>query len=147
MKVKDIMTQDVVCAAPDTRLGDIAQMMVEHDCGAIPIAERSDARRLVGMVTDRDIVCRVVAEGRNPHDMTAREIMSSPVRGVSPDDDIEQCCRVMEREQVRRAPVFQTDGTCCGIVSQADIALHAPEHETAELVHEVSRGRQTAKAI
>jgi CBS domain-containing protein len=140
MRVKDIMTQDVVTATPDTSLKDIGKMMVENDCGAIPIVERRGDQKPVGIVTDRDIVCRAVAEGRNPMEMTAREIMSSPVETVAPDDDIDNACRVMERRQIRRAVVADGGGSCCGIIAQADIALNAPEHETAELVQEVSRG-------
>jgi CBS domain-containing protein len=114
-------------------------MMVEHDCGAIPVVSSQSDKRPVGVVTDRDIVCRIVAAGKDTLRSTAKECMSSPVVTVTPDTGLEKCCQAMEEAQIRRAPVVDASGSCCGIVSQADIAKHAPERNTGELVKEVSR--------
>ena len=92
----------------------------------------------VGIVTDRDICCRTVAEGKNPLEMRAGDCMSSPCVTVTPEMSVEDCCRMME-EKIRRVPVVDERDACCGIVAQADIARHAPEQETAEVVKEVSR--------
>jgi len=117
----------------------VAKMMVDCDCGEIPVVENRDGKQLVGVITDRDIVCRVVAEGKNPLHLTARECMSSPVTTVTPAMSLDECVRVMEAHQIRRVPVVERTGACCGIISQADIAACTSEHKTAELVREVSR--------
>jgi CBS domain-containing protein len=138
MKVREIMSNNLVCCTPDTPLADVARLMVEHDCGQIPVLGVAD-RRPVGVVTDRDIACRTVAQGRNPLNLTARECMSSPVVTVSADAGMDECCRTMEQRQVRRLPVIEKNGECCGIVSQADIARVASENVAGHVVKEVSR--------
>lgn len=145
MQVKEIMAKDVACCTPSTQLRDVAQMMVDCDCGAIPVVESNDSRRPVGVVTDRDICCRAVAKGKNPLEMNASDVMSKNVKTVKPDTDLEECCNVMEHEQIRRIFVVDKDGACCGVVAQADIALHGPEHEVAETVRDVSKAAQSAR--
>lgn len=139
MQVKEIMTRDVAYCSPDTSLQEIARMMREHDCGAIPVFDNDQNRHVIGIVTDRDIVIRAVAQGQNPAQLTARDVMSQPVATIPVDADIDECCRLMEERQVRRVPVVERDGSCVGIVSQADVARSAPEHETAEVVQEISK--------
>ncbi len=139
MQVKDIMTREPACCMPDTNLQEVARLMVECDCGEIPVVENRQSMKPVGVVTDRDICCRTVAEGKNPLEMTAGDCMSSPCVTVTPEMGVEDCCRVMEENQIRRVPVVDERGACCGIVAQADIAQRASERETAEVVKEVSR--------
>ena len=139
MQVKEIMTRDVAYCSPDTSLQEIARMMREHDCGAIPVFDNDRNRHVIGIVTDRDIVIRAVAQGQNPAQLTARDVMSQPVATIPADADIDECCRLMEERQVRRVPVVERNGSCVGIVSQADVARSAPEHETAEVVQEISK--------
>jgi CBS domain-containing protein len=103
------------------------------------VVENSTTRTPVGVVTDRDIVVRVIARGMNPIGMTARQIMSTPAFTVMPDTPLEDCCRTLEVKQVRRAPVVDEQGSCCGMISQADIAQHASERITAEVVRTVSQ--------
>jgi CBS domain-containing protein len=145
MEVKDIMTPNPVCCTPDTRLEDVAQMMVRHDCGEIPVVENEESMRLVGVVTDRDIVCRSLAQGKDPMGMSAKECMSSPCVTVTPETSLEECCKIMEEHQIRRVPVADRGGQCCGMVSQADIARHAPTQQTAEVVKEVSQPNAAAE--
>lgn len=147
MTVNEFMTHDPTCCTPDTSLRDVAKMMVECHCGEIPVVQSRDDKRLVGVITDRDIVCRAVAEEKNPLEMTARDCLSSPVVTVTPETSLEECCRTMEENQIRRVPVVDRDGVCCGIVSQADIAAEAPRQETGELVREVSRQTQTPSRV
>ena len=111
--------------------------MVEADCGEIPVTDSSN--RLIGVITDRDIVCRAVAKGKNPTAMTAAEIMTEPVVCVNEDSSLDEVLSVMEENQIRRVPVVDASGCCCGIISQADVALHAREGQTGELVREVSK--------
>lgn len=139
MNVRDIMTKDPACCTADTSLQEVAKMMVDHDCGCVPVVDSEDSKIPVGMITDRDITTRVVAEGKNPLDLTAADAMSSTVVSVTPETSVEECCNVMESSQIRRVAVVDKNGACCGIVAQADIATNAPAFETAEVVQEVSK--------
>jgi CBS domain-containing protein len=135
---KEIMTPAPQCCSAETPLNEVANLMVEADCGEIPVTDASN--RLIGVITDRDIVCRVVAKGKNPSAVTASECMSEPVVVVNEDTKLEDVVAVMEENQIRRVPVVDASGCCCGIISQADVALSANETETGELVREVSKG-------
>jgi CBS domain-containing protein len=147
MIAKEVMTKDPTCCSPDTTLQDVARLMVEHDCGEIPIIENTESRRPIGVITDRDIVCRTLAEGRDPMDMTAGECMTSAPITVSSDQSIDECCEIMEKHQIRRVPVVDAQGACCGIVSQADIARRVSQRAAGELVHDVSKpARVSARA-
>lgn len=134
---RDIMTSSPQCCTGETTLNEVANLMVEADCGEIPVTDASN--RLVGVITDRDIVCRAVAKGKNPSSVTAAEIMTEPVVCVNEDSSLDAIMAVMEENQIRRVPVVDASGCCCGIISQADIALNAREGEVGELVREVSK--------
>jgi CBS domain-containing protein len=140
------MTKNPVCCSPITSLLDVARAMVEHDCGEIPVVRLED-RSLIGVVTDRDIICRVVATGRNPLEETAETCMSTPVVVARESTSVEECARLMEENKIRRLPIVNGGGACCGIVSQADIAQHAPRRVTAELVKDVSEPLHNASAV
>lgn len=144
MQVQEIMTQNPACCTPDMDLQQVAKLMSQHDCGAIPVVEDEQDRKLVGIITDRDIACRAVAAGQNPFAATAADCMTSPVFAANPDMDIAQCIREMEEHQVRRMPVSDKNGACCGMVAQADIARAMPERESGELVREISQPDQSA---
>ena len=137
MLVKDLMTQNPVCCAADTDLQAVAQLMTNFDCGEIPVCDETG--RPIGVVTDRDIICRMLARGENPLRHTAADCMSQPVFTVSPEASLEEAARVMESHQVRRLPVVDSDRICCGILAQADIATTAPPKLTAEVVERLSQ--------
>ena len=139
MEVREVMTDSPTCCTPETGLQEVAQMMVECDCGCIPVVDSNDTKMPVGMITDRDITCRVVAQGRNPLDLTARDAMTSTVVSVTPETSLEECLDLMEESQVRRIAVVDGDGKICGIVAQADVARNADDQRTAEVVQEVSK--------
>jgi CBS domain-containing protein len=144
MNVKDIMSQDVACCTPDTPIQDVAQLMVDRDCGAIPVVDDIDTRRLLGVVTDRDIAARIVAQGFDPLEKTAADCMSTPVHSVPLDATLEEAERTLQEHQVRRLPVIDSsNGACCGIIAQADLARYAPSSETAETVKRVSQPSPT----
>jgi CBS domain-containing protein len=147
MQVKEIMTPDPACCTPDTMLQRVAEMMVENDCGEIPVVENIASMKPVGVITDRDITCRTVAKGLNPLVMTAGDCMTSPCVTVTPDMLLDDCCRRMEENQIRRVPVVDEGGACCGIVALADIAKHAGKRDTAEVVKEVSEPSSSASAV
>ena len=137
--VTSVMTANPACCAADTALREVARMMIDNDCGEIPVVDDRKSMRVVGVVTDRDITCRAVAKGMNPLEMTADSCMSSPVVTVTPDTTLDECCRLMEEHQIRRMPVVDPDRRCLGIVSQADLARNATPRQTAEVLAEVSR--------
>lgn len=140
MRVKELMSETVTCVTPDMSLQEAAQYMDERDIGSLPVVESAENKKLIGMITDRDITCRTVARGKNPLELTVQDAMSSgPIFSVHPETDEQELCKIMEEHQVRRMPVVDEQGVCCGIVSQADVAGKASEHETAEIVQEVSR--------
>lgn len=138
MQVQDIMTRDPACCTPKSTLQDVAQQMAECDCGEIPVLD--ERQRPVGVVTDRDICIRAVAKGKDMKKATAAEIMSVPVYTVQPQDELEQCLRQMEDRQVRRVPVVDAHGACCGIVAQADIARALGNARAGKVVRDISQG-------
>lgn len=136
MQVQDVMTKNPACCAPEATLRDAARLMSDNDCGEIPVIDQD--RRPVGVITDRDIACRAVAQGHGP-DTPVREVMSNPVVTASPETELAQCCKTLDDNKIRRAPVVDQNGACCGVIAQADIARNATEHETAQFVRDVSQ--------
>ena len=130
MKVKDAMHKGVDWVSPDTPVSELAKLMREHDIGAIPIGEND---RLIGMVTDRDITMRAVAEDRLPSSTSVRDVMSEKIYYCFEDDDVEEAARCMAENQVRRLPILNRDKRLTGIVSLADIAKTHEECEKTAL--------------
>jgi CBS domain-containing protein len=122
MKASEIMTPSPRTCTAQASVQEVARLMLEADTGVIPIVEAEGSQRLVGLVTDRDLAVRVLAQGRGG-DAKVQEAMSSEVAGVRPDDDLKTVRRLMEERQVRRVPVCDDQGRCLGIISQADLAL------------------------
>jgi len=134
--VKDAMTSDVNTATPSLSLTDAAKLMKQEDVGSVPVV---DGERLIGMLTDRDIVVRGIADGSDPHAVKAGDIASRDVVTVRPDDDLDDALRLMAQHQVRRLPVVE-DGHLVGVLAQADVAHEAKEKAVGQLVEEISRG-------
>jgi CBS domain-containing protein len=139
MRVRDIMTKDVVCCTRDTPLPDVARLMTQADCGSLPVIEDADRKLLVGLITDRDIVCRTIAQDRDPMHLTAGDCMTARVIAVGPEDEVQTATDLMREYQVRRLPVQDADGACCGMVAQADVAQGAPRETVAAVVRGVSQ--------
>lgn len=136
MNVSSVMTANPACCTASTPLRDVARMMITNDCGEIPVVD--DANMPIGVVTDRDITIRVVAEGRDTTSATAADAMSAPVRTVTSDTSLRDCVCLMEADQIRRVPVVDSLGRLTGIVSIADLALAGKDEATAEVVKEIS---------
>ena len=134
---RDVMTPDPACCTLNTTLDQVAKLMAYNDCGEIPVLDTAD--QPIGVITDRDIVCRVVAEGKNPGAYTVEHYMTQPVVTVRADAPLDEVVSTMEKHQIRRVPVVDDRGCCAGIIAQADIAWTGGEHDVAELVREVSR--------
>jgi CBS domain-containing protein len=136
-RCSEIMTRDVRTAMRETPLSEIAMMMRDGDMGAVPVVENG---RLIGIVTDRDIVVRCVADGHGP-DTPVSEAMTTEIFSVRPDDFVFEAIRLMGDKQVRRVPVVAEDGKLAGIISMADVALETEDElEIAETLEEISSG-------
>jgi CBS domain-containing protein len=132
MQAREIMTKNPRTVTPDASLTEAARLMKSEDVGIIPVVENSESRNLVGVVTDRDIAIRVVAEGRDPNGATVRDVMSTNVRTCRESDSVDQIMDLMGKEQVRRVPIVDDRGSLVGIVAQADVVLHAHDDGKAE---------------
>ena len=142
--VTSVMTANPACCTTDTPLREVARLMIENDCGQIPVVDGKGAP--VGVVTDRDITVRIVAEGRDTMNATASDAMSSPVQTVRQDSSLQDAVALMETAKIRRVPVVDATGKLAGIVSVADIALSGKDKSTAEVVKEVSEpGQNTTR--
>jgi CBS domain-containing protein len=139
MNVKDLMTKNPVTCLPTAKLNEVAKLMDENDCGEIPVIRSKDKPELVGVITDRDICCRAVAQGKNPSSVAVSECMSSPVFTVTPDADIAKTCKTFEEKEVRRLPVVDKSNHVVGILSLADIAERAPEQYAKEILRHAGK--------
>jgi CBS domain-containing protein len=137
-KVADVMTQRPRAVAPQTPLTEVAQLMESDDVGSVPVVE---GERLVGIVTDRDIVVRAIAKGKDPTGMPASDISSRELVTVHPDDDLSDALELMAQHQVRRLAVT-ADDRLVGVVSQADVARQGKDKETGQVVEGISREPQ-----
>lgn len=135
MKVKDIMHSPVELCDPATRIADVAEKMMRHDCGIIPVVTD---RKPIGVITDRDIAMRIVAEARDPRETCAKEIMSTRVVSVRENASMEECCCLMGQHKLRRLLVIDPNDELIGIVSTADIAKNSDPHETGRLMKLIS---------
>ena len=147
MKVSEIMTIDPACCTAQSSLEEVGKMMIINDCGEIPVVKDMSGKSPIGVITDRDIVCRTIALGINPFDVTVADCMSSPAVTVMADMSLEECARILEENQIRRVPVVDERGRCCGIVALADIARQAREDITVEVVKEVSEPTASASSV
>lgn len=145
MKVEDIMTSNPVTCMTDTSIRQAAKWMVECDCGALPVVDSEDTP--VGVITDRDITCRIVAQGKDPYALTVGDAMTRHAATVFRDTTVEECLELMEESQVRRMVVLDDDGTICGVVALADVARSVQPEEAAELVRELSVETSTPSQV
>jgi CBS domain-containing protein len=123
MQVREIMTNNPACCTPDSTLQEVARMMIENDCGCIPVVNDLTNKKPAGTITDRDITIRTVAAGQNPVPMKASDIMSIDIATIKPNQSLEECLRAMEEKDIRRILVIDENGSCCGIVAQEDIVV------------------------
>jgi CBS domain-containing protein len=135
-KVRDVMTSRPFCVSPDTPISEVAVVMEKEDIGAVPVLE---GEQLAGMITDRDIVVRAIAKGKDPRGMPVRDAWTREVFAVREDDDLSDAIQAMASYQVRRLPVVDEENRLVGVIAQADVALEAKEKATGEMVEEISK--------
>ena len=132
MQVRDVMTRDPACVTPGATIREAAQLMQRENVGIVPVIEEKGTKRLLGVVTDRDIAIRVVAEGRDGSARVSEVMSSSRISTCTPDDDVDDAMKVMANEQVRRIPIIDDRGTLVGLVAQADIVRKGHDGNRAE---------------
>ena|SRR5947209_8548083 len=140
MNCREVMTENPVCCLPTDAVNAAARMMRREDVGAVPVVNDEKNMRLIGILTDRDLAIKVVAESRDSSNTTVRDVMTSTIIACRTDDDLSSAIRAMEEHQIRRVPVVDDDGRIVGIISQADVATRVREPEkTAEVVKGISQ--------
>jgi len=135
-KVQDVMSTRPRCVSPDTPVTEAAELMESEDVGSLPVLEGDE---LAGMITDRDIVIRAIARGKDPRGMPVREVSTRDVVAVRGDEDLSEALKLMASHQVRRLPVVDESNHLVGVLAQADVAREAREKTVGELVEEISR--------
>lgn len=131
VRIRDVMTSNPIFSMPDASVQDVARLMVETNCGEIPICRDG---KVVGIITDRDLACRITASGRDPAQTKARDIMTMLPVTVFAEDSLRTAIEMMEQEAIRRVPVVDGDGTLVGIVSQVDVASRASRRKAGQLL-------------
>jgi CBS domain-containing protein len=149
MQAQELMTRDPACCTPEDPAQKAAELMSQHDCGAIPVVDNEDSRQLCGMITDRDIAIRGVARGRGA-EAKVEELMTRDPECCGADSDIEEVERIMSERQVRRVPIIDAGGQLVGIISQADLARSdnaISDKEVGQVVERISEpGRRVRSA-
>lgn len=134
--IREVMTPNPQSVDPSTTVAEAARLMRDHDVGSLPVVEGG---KVTGVVTDRDIAMRAVAEGKDPQNTKVGEVCSGDLVTIDPQQDLDEALRLMARHQVRRLPVVEEDGRLVGVVAQADIATESTDEKTGELVEEISK--------
>lgn len=134
--IRDVMTTNPRSIEADKPVSEAAQLMRDENVGLAPVVEGD---RLVGTLTDRDIAIRVVAEGRDPQSTPVREVASTDLVTLDPEQELGEALRLMAQHQVRRLPVVEEDGRLVGVVAQADVAQEGDDQQTGQLVERISQ--------
>jgi CBS domain-containing protein len=139
MKVREAMSTNPVCCLRSDTAQKVARILCEHNIGSVPVVEDQQSRKLIGMITDRDLCCSVVAEGLDPKRTSIERFVSLDLVTCRDGDNLEKCERAMQKHQIRRIPVVDGEDHCIGIVSQADLALKDKPERVSRTVAEISK--------
>jgi CBS domain-containing protein len=146
MKVREVMTRQPICCHSRDSAVAVAQILRDEDIGSVPIISEADSQRVEGIITDRDIVCRIISEGLDPSTTTIEMFITRDPVTCRPEQSLESCEKLMQTHRIRRIPVVDNQGRCVGIVSQADLARSLPAEKVHKTVAEISRPSQTIVA-
>ena len=144
MKIREVMTPDPVCCLSTDTAQKVAQVMRDENVGSLPVVADTQSCKLIGVITDRDICCAIVAEGLDPKNTTIEKHISSDLITCRDGENLDKCERAMQEHQIRRIPVVDSDGRCIGIVSQADLALKDKPEKVSKTVAEISKPSMAA---
>jgi CBS domain-containing protein len=134
--IREVMTSNPSTIEADGFVVEVAKIMKAEDAGVVPVTENG---RLIGMVTDRDIAIRVVAEGKDPQSTSIREVASTDLVTIDPEQDLDEALHLMAQHKVRRLPVVEEDGRLVGVIAQADVAREGDDTKTGQVVQEISQ--------
>ena len=146
MKIREIMSRDPACCVPSDSAQTVAKMLCDRNIGSMPVVANQQLRKLVGMITDRDLCCSVVAEGRDPKTTRIETLVSLPPLSCREGANVETCEHLMQEHQVRRMPIVDAEDRVIGIVSQADLALKDKPERVSKTVAEISKARPSIAA-
>jgi CBS domain-containing protein len=146
MKIETVMTKQPICCSPSDSVQRVAQMMRQQDVGAIPVVSDLVSKKLVGIITDRDLCVTALAEGKEPHSTTIAPYFTKEVITCSPEDTLEACEQKMRQHKIRRIPVVDNKNECVGIIVQADIARVDKPESFQALIAEISRPKRKPPA-
>ena len=142
MKIREVMSADPVCCLPTDSAQGVARVMRDHNVGSIPVVMDQNSRRLVGVITDRDLCCSVVADGLDPKGTAIEKFMTLNPVTCREGENVEICERLMQEHQIRRIPIVDADDRVIGIVAQADLALKDKPERVSKTVAEVSKSAE-----
>ncbi len=146
MKIREVMSANPICCLPGDTAQQVAQMMCDHNIGCIPVVVDQQSRKLVGMITDRDLCCSVIAGGLDPRTTKIERFVSAELVTCRDGENIDKCERAMQQYQVRRIPIVDGEDRVIGIVSQADLALKAKPDKVSQTVKAISDSKQPGVA-
>jgi CBS domain-containing protein len=146
MKVREVMTPDPVCCIPSDTAQKVAQVLRDENVGSLPVVADRQSLTLIGMITDRDICCSIIADGLDPKKTAIEKYVTADVVSCRDGENLDKCERAMQEHQIRRIPVVDGDGRCIGIVSQADLALRDKPEKVSRTVAEISRPKSPSIA-
>ena len=146
MKIREIMSRDPACCVLSDSAQTVAKILCDRNIGSMPVLADQQSRKLVGMITDRDLCCSVIAQGLDPKTTQIEKLISFPPMSCRDGENIETCERLMQEHQVRRAPIVDAEDRVIGIVSQADLALHDKAERVSKTVAEISKTSQPSIA-
>jgi CBS domain-containing protein len=146
MKIREVMSRDPVCCLPSDSAQRVAEVMCEHNVGSIPVVMNLESRKPVGVTTDRDLCCSVIAKGLDPKAATLEKLMTLNPITCREGENVETCECLMQEHQVRRVPIVDGDDRVIGIVAQADLALKDKPERVSKTVAEISKNAEPSIA-
>jgi CBS domain-containing protein len=144
MKVREMMTPEPVCCTPEHTAQKVARILRDQNVGSVPVVLDQQSRTLLGMITDRDLCCAVIADGLDPKTTKIEKMISLNPITCRDGENIDECERLMQSHQLRRIPVVDSEGHCIGIVAQADLALREKPEKVSRTVTEISKPHETS---
>jgi CBS domain-containing protein len=146
VKVREIMSRDPACCVFTDTAQSVAKILCDRNIGSMPVVADQQSRKLVGVITDRDLCCSVVAQGMDPKTTTIEKLITLSPLTCREGENIETCERLMQEHQVRRIPIVDAEDRVIGIVAQADLALKDKPERVSKTVAEISKASQTSMA-
>jgi CBS domain-containing protein len=146
MKIREAMSPNPICCLPTDSAQRVARTMCDHNIGSIPVVLDQDSRKLVGMITDRDLCCSVIADGLDPKSVTIEKFMTLNPVTCREGENVENCERLMQEHQIRRMPIVDAEDHVIGIVAQADLALKDKPERVSKTVAEISKTSESPAA-